>query len=362
MPLLSAVISETSGLSGKDCFYCCLLHVALVVVAWVIVLFPNPYSLLLLFPDLSSCTTYAVVPKCAPTMATPGQPPPLPSKDELIAIFRQGADAWNKWRENVPADEKLDLTGADLHDADVSRSTAQRSGPGELRIVDIPAGADLHNIDFRKANLQDVKFGESNLGNSDLREADLKGADLSGIKGSFLPSQLAGADLTSARLPEPLAKLYANLGSVSDISDSAKKLFLALLAACLYSWLTIATTKDVDLITNRASSPLPIIQTAIPIAGFYIVAPIILVCIYFYFHFYLQKLWEELAQLPAIFSDGKPLHQRVDPWLFNDLVRASKPIAHSCPTSSNGSPFRSPGGSFPSPCFCSGPAIFPDMI
>jgi uncharacterized protein YjbI with pentapeptide repeats len=145
---------------------------------------------------------------------------------------------------------------------------------------------------------------------------------LSGVKGGLLSGQLAGADLTGVKLPEPTANLYERLGSVSEISDSAKRLFLTLLAACLYSWLTIGTTKDVDLITNRASSPLPIIQTAIPIVGFYVVAPIILISVFFYFHFYLQKLWEELATLPAIFPDGKPLYQRADPWLFNDLVRA----------------------------------------
>lgn len=36
----------------------------------------------------------------------------------------------------------------------------------------------------------------------------------------------------------------------------------------------------------------------------------------------MQKLWEELATLPAVFPDGRPLYARADPWLFNDLVRA----------------------------------------
>lgn len=116
--------------------------------------------------------------------------------------------------------------------------------------------------------------------------------------------------------------LFKDLKAVGDISESARKLFIAMLAACLYSWLTIATTTDVNLITNRASSPLPIIQTAIPVVGFYVVAPLLLLCVYVYFHFYLQKLWEELGSLPAIFPDGRPLHARSDPWLLNDLVRS----------------------------------------
>ena len=137
--------------------------------------------------------------------------------------------------------------------------------------------------------------------------------------------QLAGADLTGAKLPDDLKTLYDKLENVKGISESARKIFLAVLAACLYCWLTIATTTDVNLITNRASSPLPIIQTPIPIVGFYVVAPLLLLCVYFYFHFYLQKLWEELGSLPAIFPDGRPLHTKVDPWLLNDLVRAHLP-------------------------------------
>lgn len=116
--------------------------------------------------------------------------------------------------------------------------------------------------------------------------------------------------------------MYEGLDNVKSISESARKLFLAVLAACLYCWLTIATTVDVNLITNRASSPLPIIQTSIPIVSFYVVAPLLLLCIYFYFHFYLQKLWEELQSLPAVLPDGRPLHAKVDPWLLNDLVRS----------------------------------------
>jgi len=119
--------------------------------------------------------------------------------------------------------------------------------------------------------------------------------------------------------------LYNALENVKGISESARKLFLAVLVACLYSWLTIATTTDVNLITNRNSSPLPIIQTSIPIVGFYLVAPLLVMCVYFYFHFYLQKLWEELGSLPAVFPDGRPLHAKVDPWLLNDLVRSHLP-------------------------------------
>src|ERR1019366_494657 len=49
-----------------------------------------------------------------------------------------------------------------------------------------------------------------------------------------------------------------------------RKLLIAVLAACAYSWLTIASTTDVHLITNTASSPLPFVGSQVPIAGFYL--------------------------------------------------------------------------------------------
>ena len=252
---------------------------------------------------------------------------------EHVAILQQGATRWNDWRKTKDG-PSLDLSGADLRNRDLNGAGLRavnltnavlrgtKFGKGSLLWNANLSGADLYGANLRGADLQDVNFSGADLFQADLRESNLQGADLSTAKGGLLSKQLAGADLTGAKLPEPLGKLYDSLSSVKEISDSAQKLFLALLAGCLYSWLTIAQTTDVELITNRASTPLPIIQAAIPIVGFYVVAPLILLCMYFYFHFYLQKLWEELGSLPAIFTDGRLLHNRTDPWLLNDLVRS----------------------------------------
>jgi uncharacterized protein YjbI with pentapeptide repeats len=218
---------------------------------------------------------------------------------EHLAKLQDGVEAWNQWRAAqvfVP-----DLRGAALR------------------------GKDLSGANLRAADLRGAGLSEANLSGASLREANLQGVDLSVAQRGLQTEQLAGADLTGATLPPELTKLYESLQNVNNISESARKLFLAVLAACLYSWLTIATTTDVNLITNRASSPLPIIQTSIPIVGFYWVAPLLLLSVYFYFHFYLQKLWEELGSLPAILPDGRPLHSKIDPWLLNDLVRAHLP-------------------------------------
>ena len=117
------------------------------------------------------------------------------------------------------------------------------------------------------------------------------------------------------------------------MADNAQKLYILLLGACAYTILTIATTPDSKLITNSATAPLPIIQTPVPIAGFYWVAPVILAMMYFYFHLYLQRLWDALADLPAVFPDGISVANKVDPWLVIGLIRRYVPrLASEHPT------------------------------
>src|SRR5262249_1734228 len=65
---------------------------------------------------------------------------------------------------------------------------------------------------------------------------------------------------------------------------------------------------------------LPIIDTEVPIVGFYLLAPLILLGLYLYHHLYLQRLWEGLAVLPAVFPDGRTVDERTYPWLLNGLV------------------------------------------
>ena len=221
---------------------------------------------------------------------------------EQLEILRRGADHWSEWRTSYPR-IRPNLDDICLENIDLS-------------------GLDLAHTSLRRVSFRNVKFGNCDLTAADLREAVLSGADLSGVTGLLEPQQLAGADLTGAKLPEPVQKLFENLDVAKGVSANAQKLFITMLAACLYSWLTIATTSDVNLVVNRATSPLPIIGTSIPIVGFYFVAPLLLLVIYFYFHLYLQKLWDEMGSLPAIFPDGRPVHAKADPWLLSDLIRS----------------------------------------
>jgi uncharacterized protein YjbI with pentapeptide repeats len=47
--------------------------------------------------------------------------------------------------------------------------------------------------------------------------------------------------------------------------------------------------------------------------------------LFIYFHIYLQRLWEALATLPAVFPNGQRLDERSHPWLLTDLARRHLP-------------------------------------
>ncbi len=206
---------------------------------------------------------------------------------------------------------KAHLKDSKLYLADLSEASLS---DGELQ------GATLREANLRGATLNRAKLKGANLYKTTLTEADLQDADLTDVTG-LLSNQLAGANLSAAKLPEAVAKFDA-LERVSERSQITKRLLASLLLGCFYALLTVATTTDVRLLTNSASSPLPVIQTQIPIAGFYFAAPMILVGLYFYFLIYMQRSWESLAKLPAVFPDGTPLDEKVYPSLLNGLVRA----------------------------------------
>ena len=237
------------------------------------------------------------------------------------------------------SDAKLgsaNLTLAKLEKADVSSADLRQANVQAARLIDADlSGARLEGADLEGAQMGRAKLSDANFTGAILRKADLTNALLAGavLRGSVLQDvnlsdvdglrseQLAGANLSGAKLPEAVAKFDA-LGIVDEISRNAKRLFTSLLLGCVYAFLTVATTTDVRLVTNSASSPLPIIGTAIPIAGFYWAAPFILMCLYGYFLLYLQRLWESLGRLPAVFPDGTPLDKKAYPWLLNGLIRS----------------------------------------
>ena len=184
---------------------------------------------------------------------------------------------------------------------------------------------------FAEANLREAQLPWTLLSDANLQHADLTHAT------GLLAGQLAGANVAGAQLPEEI-RLFPELAIVEQLSQGLQSLFFVLLSACVYSILTIATTTHARLLTNATSSPLPIIGTVIPIASFYMAAPLLLLGLYLYLHlYYLRPLWELLADLPTHFPDGRPLEKKASLWLLTGLDRSQsvepgRSLASGCDT------------------------------
>ncbi|MEO6811795.1 MAG: pentapeptide repeat-containing protein, partial [Isosphaeraceae bacterium] len=222
---------------------------------------------------------------------------------------------------------KLDLQGACFAKADLTGASLTLANLRDVNLSDVRARrADFSRTDLCHADLSGASLQGADLSRALLREADLRrayardasfaDADLSGCRG-LLIGQLGGANLGGAILPPELK--FEGLANVAEVSKGTQNLFTSVLLVCAYTWLTIASTIDAQLLNNAApvASRLPILGTDIPLIRFYAVAPLLLLCMYIYFHMGLQRLWEELADLPAVFPDGRPLDKKAYPWLLN---------------------------------------------
>ena len=232
---------------------------------------------------------------------TPSQPPEPPDDAAAqpvvvtpLEILQQGVEAWNQWRQEHP-----EVT-PDLE------------------------GAHLDHFNLSNADLRDIDFGQATLTGTNLHDADLRNANLGEVKG-LRAGQLAGADLSGATMPEGPEIEFKGLTYVEEASRNARKLFLSMQIVCAYTMLTAVTTTDAALLTNAATTPLPIIGARVPVVGFYLLTPVLLLGFYAYLHLYLQRLWEGLAALPAVFPDNRTLDQAAYHWLLNGLISALRP-------------------------------------
>jgi uncharacterized protein YjbI with pentapeptide repeats len=272
------------------------------------------------------------------------------SRASLQRANLQGADLFEANLEDAGLSEAnlqaANLFVTNLRGVDLQRATLQRAllKEASMQGADLQGanlyganlqGADLRGANLRRACLREAQLTDANLRGADLQEADLQGgnlhhaalqqanvrdADLTGVTG-LLARQLAGADVAAARLP-PTLQTFAGLASLRDLVKHARRLWLWLLLGCALAWLIIAATTDAMLLTNAPAALLPRLITPIPSNAWYIVMPLVFLGLYVYFHLYLQRLWEALADLPAVFPDGRPLDQAAYPWLLHGLVRA----------------------------------------
>jgi uncharacterized protein YjbI with pentapeptide repeats len=233
--------------------------------------------------------------------------------ERILAEHKKWLDTDTK--EGTLADlSKTDLSGTDFREANLRRTDLSYTDLSDANLTK----ADLSNANLSGTNLRGADLQRAKLGGANLRDASLQDADL---RDTGLSAKLLGAtNLLNIKPPEHIKDFKDGLKNIEEASKNARHLFISMLLGCLYLLLSIGATRDIDLLIDTASSPLPFIQTTISIKGFYFFAPLLLLGFYIYFHIYLQRLWEGLATLPAIFQDGKRLDEKAYPWLLNGLV------------------------------------------
>jgi uncharacterized protein YjbI with pentapeptide repeats len=182
---------------------------------------------------------------------------------------------------------------------------------------------DFSNRDLRGEDLGNSTFYRANFLNANLWNSDFRNSDLTGVR-NLSQAQFAATDLTNAKLPEELAT-FESLDSVKDLSDKSSHIFTTILISIVFTVLTSSTIRDSRLLTNTGYIKLPIISLDAPVLWFYFVTPLLLCALFIYFHISLQRLWEAMATLPAIFPNGRRLDEKTPGWLLNDIPRQHIP-------------------------------------
>ncbi len=181
----------------------------------------------------------------------------------------------------------------------------------------------LKNVDFEYADLTDAKLHGADVRKACFRGANLSGADLSNVRG-LSETQLALSRLCGAELPKHLAG-FDGLERITEVTSHARPVLFSIIAACLFSLLTIFSASDLDLIQNAMSSQVPTVGITIDIISFFRVVPLVLLGMYLYLHFYLYNLWRYASYLPEVFQDGLPLKMKACPWLLNIMFERYRP-------------------------------------
>jgi uncharacterized protein YjbI with pentapeptide repeats len=211
----------------------------------------------------------------------------------------------------------LDSAGENGIRADLSAKNLVYADLVDARLADaflhktLLKGADLTLADLRGAALLQANLAEANLLGTQFQQANLQAADLQGSTGLLSP-QLAGANLFGASLPESVAP-FEGLKLVRETARKAGRMMFLMVLVNALVWLRIFTTLDSQLVRNSSALPFSALQTAVPFIPFYLFGPVVILSLYLGFQLYMQRLWDGIAQLPAIFPDGRKLDACL-PW------------------------------------------------
>jgi uncharacterized protein YjbI with pentapeptide repeats len=115
------------------------------------------------------------------------------ANDNQIAILSQGADAWNKWREENP-DVLIDLKNAKLMHLNLEKANLAKA---DLKTANL-SFTNFKNANLAFSNLESAIFSFANFEGANFSAAHLENAYLEDAK--LTSARLAGANLKNAKL------------------------------------------------------------------------------------------------------------------------------------------------------------------
>jgi uncharacterized protein YjbI with pentapeptide repeats len=220
-------------------------------------------------------------------------------------VFEEKLASHKEWVDSHGSSgNKGDFAGADLEGTELIGVNFRFADfhDANLKAADLLL-ADLRDACLVRADLQDACLVGANLEGANLEDASLETAM------GLLPRQVAGANLRDASLPASFLEFPA-AAALEKASRMASRYFSAMISACAICWLVLWRTKDVQLVADSAIVPFwhsPAAATTLPTAESYLVLPVALFILYLIFQFHLQKVWDAVLELPAVFPDGREL-------------------------------------------------------
>ncbi len=115
------------------------------------------------------------------------------------------------------------------------------------------------------------------------------------------------------------------LKHIEEISKNARATWFSLLIALLFCGVTLLDVDDRDFFAYGEATKLPLIGVEVPVVGFFLSAPVLVLALYLYLHVYLANLWRALA--PPFRIVGERLDDRVYPWLLAHTALRLRPDA-----------------------------------
>jgi uncharacterized protein YjbI with pentapeptide repeats len=234
-----------------------------------------------------------------------------PSLIELAEIL----DQHKIWVESGgESGTKADFCGMDLANADLTGVNLQGAHLHKANL----RKADLSLANLRGASLVRADLREANLLGAELRGANLMGANLYGAEGLWV-GRLGGTNLFDATLPESISAFDSST-AIAQATKIARWFYFALLLSSAACWILISLTTDPRLMLNASAIPIPRLGNVLPMAGFYLGGPLLLLLLYLRFHFLILRLCGNMAALPEVFPDGQTL-EKDGAWFLMGLVR-----------------------------------------